>query len=479
MATKTKKGNSMIKAIIFDLDGVLVDAVEIHYQAFNRAVQLFGFQIPANLHGFSFNGLPTMTKLEMLSQTCGLPRGLHPFINEMKQTFTQELILEKVAPNSDLKSLLRELRRRGIKLGVASNCVSKTVDLVLNKMQIAQFFDVILSREQVNHPKPHPMIYQACFEKLKIPAHECLILEDSRPGILAAQKACPNVLVIKNPKEVNLGRIENELKKIDAGTFAKEPVVEIVIPMAGLGSRFSEAGYRDPKPLIDVMGKPMIQWVVENLESHQYRSHFTFIVNEIHLKSYRLDDKLSQLVPGCNIVTIPGKTEGAACTVLLALDEISLDRPLVIANSDQYVDFSFDQFLTKAFGSHLDGLILSFPAAETKWSYARVDQLGKVREVAEKKPISDHATVGIYFFKTGQSFVEAAQSMIRLEQKTNGEFYVCPVYNELIRMGADVGLFPIPRNAMHGLGTPEDLDSFLKEFDSNLFSNRLLNAQAA
>jgi dTDP-glucose pyrophosphorylase len=243
--------------------------------------------------------------------------------------------------------------------------------------------------------------------------------------------------------------------------------------MAGLGSRFKDAGYPDPKPFIPVNGKPMIQWVVENLSSTRYRTHFTFIVNRLHLDSYRLDEKLSKMVPGCNIVTVPGKTEGAACTVLLAMDEIAQDRPLLIANSDQYVDVCIDDFLTIAMHPSRDGLIMTFPASDKKWSYAKVNTEGWVSEVAEKNPISSHATVGIYLFKSAKSFVDACQSMIRLDQRTNGEFYVCPVYNELIRAGGKVSIFPISEEAMHGLGTPEDLDYFLK------LSNRVPEKLAA
>ena len=461
----------MIKAVIFDLDGVLVDAVEIHYQAFNRAIQLFGFEVPTAVHGFSYNGLPTTAKLEMLSQVCGLPRGLHGFINEMKQSYTQELLLEKLHPSIAQKNFLKELRSKGLKLAVASNCAKKTVHLVLDKLRISPFFDVILSREDVNASKPDPKIYLECLKRLNLTAQECLIVEDSRPGVIAAKRTTPNVSVVRSPREVSIDFIENEIQTFQNRSGLESPVVEIVIPMAGLGSRFSEAGYQDPKPFIPVNGKPMIQWVVENLSSKLYRTHFTFIVNRLHLESYRMEEKLSQLVPGCNIVTVPGKTDGAACTVLLAMDEIAEDRPLLIANSDQYIDASIDSFLEESLNPAKDGMIMTFPATDKKWSYAKLNSQGLVTEVAEKKPISSHATVGIYFFKTARSFINACHSMIRLDQRTNGEFYVCPVYNELIRAGGKVGIFPIPQNAMHGLGTPEDLDCFLHL--SNPFSERL------
>jgi len=451
----------MIKAVIFDLDGVLVDAVTLHYQAFSQAINLFGFEVPPAIHGFNYNGLPTTVKLEMLSQFSSLPRGLHSFINEMKQVYTQELLNQRLKPSLLQINLLKTLRDRGMKLAVASNCTRGTVDLVLEKLQIRPFFDVILSKDDVSKSKPDPEIYLKCFKSLGVTADEALILEDSRPGIIAAQKATSNVAIVKNPKEVNLAYLNSQITKYRDQTYLDPRTVEIVIPMAGLGSRFSDAGYVDPKPLIKVHGKPMIQWVIENLSSKNYRTHFNFIVNRTHLEAFDLENRLSDMAPGCQIISVPNKTEGAACTVLLALDRIALDRPLIIANSDQFVEASFEDFLKTSLESDKDGLIMSFPSNESKWSYARLDEKGLVLEVAEKKPISSHATVGIYYFKTAELFQRASFSMIRSNIRTNNEFYVCPVYNELIQAGGKVSIFPIPAEAMHGLGTPEDLAVFL------------------
>jgi HAD superfamily hydrolase (TIGR01509 family) len=452
----------MIKAVIFDLDGVLVDAVTLHYQAFSRAINLFGFEVPPAIHGFNYNGLPTTVKLEMLSQFSALPRGLHAFINEMKQVYTQELLNQKLKPSLIQINLLKTLRDRGMKLAVASNCTRSTVDLVLEKLQIRPFFDVILSKDDVSKSKPDPEMYLKCFKQLGINGDEALILEDSRPGVMAAQKATSNVSIVKSPTEVNLSYLNSQIAKFRDQTYLDSRTVEIVIPMAGLGSRFSDVGYVDPKPLIKVNGKPMIQWVIENLSSQNYRTHFNFIVNRTHLENFDLERRLTELAPGCQIISVPQKTEGAACTVLLALDRIALDRPLIIANSDQFVESSFEEFLKTGLESDRDGLIMTFPAKETKWSYARLDEQGLVVEVAEKKPISSHATVGIYYFKTAELFQRASYSMIRSNIRTNNEFYVCPVYNELIQAGGKVSIFPIPAEAMHGLGTPEDLDIFLQ-----------------
>lgn len=238
-------------------------------------------------------------------------------------------------------------------------------------------------------------------------------------------------------------------------------IIEIVIPMAGLGQRFSAAGFTMPKPLIDVLGKPMIQWVVENLKPKSRASHFTFICNQQHLVDYQLETFLSSIAPGANVIPVPKVTEGAACTVLLAQTSFGKDRPVLIANSDQWIESDIDQFLDAADKERSDGFIMTFPANETKWSYAKVNADGFVTAVAEKDPISEHATVGIYYFRRGSDLVRCAESMIEKNIRTNGEFYVCPIYNELIAERKRVRLFEIRREAMHGLGTPEDLARFL------------------
>ncbi|NBT59917.1 HAD family hydrolase, partial [bacterium] len=352
----------MIKAIIFDLDGVLVDAVNLHYQAFSQAIKLFGFEVPPAIHGFNYNGLPTTVKLEMLSQVSSLPRSLHSFINEMKQVYTQELLNQKLKPSLSQINLLKKLRERGMKLAVASNCTRGTVELVLERLQIRPFFELVLSKDDVEKSKPDPEIYLECLNKLGVAGDEVLIVEDSQPGIIAARKVTSHVATVKSPIEVTLSFLSDQISKFRDENYLDARTVEIVVPMAGLGSRFAEAGYSDPKPFIQVLGKPMIQWVIDNLASKNYRVHFNFIVNRAHLESFDLEARLDQLAPGCQIISVPNKTEGAACTVLLALERIALDRPLVIANSDQFVEASFDDFLEKSLGSDKDGLIMTFPA---------------------------------------------------------------------------------------------------------------------
>ena len=241
-------------------------------------------------------------------------------------------------------------------------------------------------------------------------------------------------------------------------------MLNIVVPMAGSGNKFREAGYAFPKPLIDIKGKSMIEVVVQNLrpkEDHR----FIFICQREHYEKYDLHNILKNATKNkFEVVQIDGITEGAACTVLCATQYINTDDPLLIANSDQYIAIDLNHFLSEA-RAKKDGLIMTFHASHPKWSYARIDAAGKVLETAEKKVISDNATVGIYYFARGSDFVEGAQAMIHKNIRHNGEFYACPVYNELILNDRQVYIYNIDAEKMHGLGTPEDLELFLRNLE--------------
>lgn len=240
-------------------------------------------------------------------------------------------------------------------------------------------------------------------------------------------------------------------------------MLNIVIPMAGAGSRFANAGFIDPKPLISVNGIPMIQLVIKNLTPKE-KHRFIFIVQSEHEKKYSLRDKLSEWAPNCIVIETSGVTEGAACTVLLAKNYINNDDSLMIANSDQYIDCNINSYLHKLEKEAITGLIMTMKANDPKWSFVGVDNTNKVTRVVEKEVISDEATVGIYNFKHGFDFVASAESMILANERVNNEFYVAPAYNYLIESGHDIGIYNIgsEANGMYGLGTPADLDIFLK-----------------
>lgn len=240
-------------------------------------------------------------------------------------------------------------------------------------------------------------------------------------------------------------------------------MLNIVIPMAGRGSRFAEAGYKDPKPLISVCGKPMIQVVVENL-APQRAHRFIFICQNQHIKDYGLEQKLKSYAQNVEIIGIDGITEGQVCTVLKAKELINNDDPLMTANSDQYIDFDINDYLQAMDDRKLDGLIMTMKADDPKWSYARTNMDGLVTETAEKKVISTDATVGIFNFRHGRDLVRAAEKMIADNIRVNNEFYTCPCYNYLIQEGHKIGVYGIGEeyNGMYGLGIPQDLEFFLK-----------------
>jgi NDP-sugar pyrophosphorylase family protein len=232
--------------------------------------------------------------------------------------------------------------------------------------------------------------------------------------------------------------------------------MNVVIPMAGRGKRFEEVGYSFPKPLIDVNGKPMIQVIVENLN---FSGNHIFICQEDHVAKYAIKDMIDLFKPNSKIITVNKITQGAAETVLLAKDLINTDDELIIANSDQWIDWNAQHFLSFMQKKNADGGIVTFISTHPKWSYVKVDEEGLVKEVAEKRPISNIATVGIYYYKHGKSFVEAAEQMMKKNIRTNNEFYVAPVFNEMILSGKKICIYPVAE--MRGLGTPEDLKHFL------------------
>ena len=244
-------------------------------------------------------------------------------------------------------------------------------------------------------------------------------------------------------------------------TSAGSSVLNIVVPMAGRGSRFANAGYPLPKPLIPVHGVAMIQLVIANVRPRTPH-RFVFLCLEEHIQQHDVAGRLRTWAPGSEIVVVDRVTEGAACTVLLARKHIDNGEPLMIVNSDQWVDIDINDYLSAFERSRHDGFIMTMRAADPKWSYVRLDSRGNVSEVVEKQVVSNEATVGIYNFRRGSGFVAAAEEMIAADKRVNGEFYVAPAYNEMLRKGLTVGYYNIGEvgAGMYGLGTPEDLTLF-------------------
>jgi NDP-sugar pyrophosphorylase family protein len=239
-------------------------------------------------------------------------------------------------------------------------------------------------------------------------------------------------------------------------------MLNIVLPMAGRGSRFASAGYTLPKPFVPIHGVPMIKVVVDNL-TPKCPHRFIFICRRAHIDAYDLIPKLKSYAANVEVISIDAITEGQVCTALLAKKFFDNDEPLMNANTDQFIDIDIDKYLDAINSRGLDGMIMTMKSQDPKWSYARTDENGLVVETAEKKVISEDATVGIFNFTRGRDMVRAAERMIKDAVRVNGEFYTCPCYNYLVREGKKIGIYPVGEeyNGMYGLGIPQDLEFFI------------------
>ena len=452
----------MNKLVIFDLDGVILDSRDLHYDALNDALGKVDekYIISRDEHLSKYDGLNTTKKLKMLTEEKGLPVQYYDQIWKDKQEATFKLIPNAYF-NRHVIFSMSVLKHMGWKIAVASNSIRETVKIALDACGANRYVDYYVSNEDVFNTKPFPEMYWLCMIKLKALPKDTIIVEDSHIGREGATNSGAHLYPVKDAYDLDTSFIEYCKEFENANTKKTTPwrnkKMNVLIPMAGAGSRFAQAGYTFPKPLIDVNGKPMIQVVVDNLN---VEAHFIFIVQKEHYEKYNLQSVLNLIAPGCDIVQVNGLTEGAACTTLLAKDLINNNEPLLMANSDQFVEWNSNECLYAFTADSIDGGIVTFESTHPKWSFAKLGDDGFVSEVAEKNPISNIATVGIYYWKHGSDYVKYAEQMIEKNIRVNNEFYVCPVFNEAIGGGKKIRVKNIER--MWGLGTPEDLQYYLE-----------------
>ena len=457
----------MIKLIIFDLDGVLVDARELHYKALNKALSSIDekYVIQRDEHLSTYDGLSTVKKLNMLTKNKGLSKKLHNSVWGLKQEMTLKII-DGFFVDNRLQDMLRTFKSEGYIIACATNSIRETAKLQLIRKGFFEYIDFMYSNQDVKNPKPNAEMYLKCMIKAEVNPTETIIVEDSHIGRKGALSSGAHLCAVEDSNDVSYekvkGVIDSANKNEDVKPKWQGGNMNVLIPMAGAGSRFEQAGYTFPKPLIEVNGKPMIQVVVENLNID---AKHIFIVQKSHYEKYNLKYLLNLITNNnCEIVQVDGITEGAACTTLLAKELIDNDEPLVMANSDEFLESDSNEFMYSMVADDVDGGIVSFEATHPKWSFAKLGEDGFVTEVAEKKPISNIATVGVYYWRKGSDYVKYAEQMIEKDIRTNNEFYVCPVYNESIEDEKKIKIFPIEK--MWGLGTPEDLERYINDFNS-------------
>lgn len=440
------------KLFIFDLDGVLVDSKIVHFDSLNKALSEIDskYIISEQEQRETFEGLSTNQKLKILTREKGLPEHYYDLIWKKKQQYSIEFFSALKSDDELIKSF-SELKRRGIKIAVASNSIRLTLETCLKALGIKELIDFYLSNEDVSNPKPSPEMYNKTIDYFGTSYNNTVIFEDSYTGRTSAILSNARVVTVANRKDLTYDKIISEIK-------LEKKKFNVLIPMAGFGSRFRQAGYDLPKPLIKVKDKSMIQTVVENIGID---AKYIFIARKDDCEKYKIKEHISSFCKDFEIIEQDGPLDGATKSALLASSLIDNDSPLLIANSDQYLIWNSKKVLNDFYLSGIDGGILTFEAHDTKWSFAKKNDNGFVTAVAEKNVISNEATCGLYYWKNGSDFVRYAKRMIDKNIKTNNEFYICPVYNEAIEDEKIILTHKVYE--MWGLGTPEDLEEFLEK----------------
>lgn len=450
-----------IKLIVFDLDGVVADTSKIHFDALNKALSDLDPKYCVSVEeDFYFLGTkPTKEKLKILSNIKNLPLSAYQNILDLKRKYTLEILDQLPVASyftNNTKIIIDQLKKI-YPVYLASNTNREFINLILQKIGLE--FDNVYCSSDVKNPKPHPEIYLKSIMLAGISPEECLIIEDSTTGQEAAIKSGAHLYPVENPQDLDYNNIINHIKFIKPSKVKwHSNKINVVVPMAGEGLRFKNAGWKTPKPLIDVRGKPMVAAVINDLN---IEANYIFIIKEEHDEQYNLTCMLNLIKPGCKIVKVRGKQSGAATTILEAKELINNDNHLLIANSDQMWGWNANAFYNSITQSNIDGSIVVFKddLRDPRWSFAKINDEGYVVEVAEKNPISDLATGGIYYFTKGSDFVKYAEQMVTANERVNNEFYVAPVYNFAIRDGKQINTFTIDK--FWPTGTPEELEYYL------------------
>lgn len=283
-------------------------------------------------------------------------------------------------------------------------------------------------------------------------------------GTLAGTKAMQQAIEAATKKiDLNNGNLENELKQaIDKWGYIKSKLPEeqkfnIIIPMAGRGQRWIDAGYTFPKPLIEIKNKPMIELVLENININ---GNYIFICLKEHIEKFSLDTVLKNLKPDCKIISIDKVTEGAAATILESKSLINNDEPVIIANCDQWIDWSSSRFIDFINKKNPEGALVTYTSTHPRNSFVKINEENQVVEIAEKKPISNIANAGIFYVKSGKNMIEAIEKMINQEIRTNNEFFLSTAFNEFNFEKSKIMTYHV--DEVKSMGTPEELENSWK-----------------
>jgi HAD superfamily hydrolase (TIGR01509 family) len=456
------------KTILFDFDGVIVDTHYIHYKSFRDSLlTVLGDigNISYTEYILFFDGVPTYSKIDKFTKYKNLKfdKNTIDTLYYNKQKITLELYSD-VKPDNRVVEILNYFKIN-YKIACCSNSNKIILTDLLTKLGIYDLFDVVLSSDDVLNKKPHSDIYSMAMEILNSNPTDTYIIEDTSIGLTSARLSGAKSIFLNNYENLTIDFILNAIKKLEHNpnmNIYHNNNLNLVIPMAGDGKRFMDAGYLVPKPLIPIPKNSMIYEVYTHLN---ITSNCIFIVKKSHKDIYNIDKTLDTIHPNCTIINVEKTTQGSVETILLSEPHINNDNPLIISNCDNIVIWDSVDFMYMMNKLDADGGIVCFKDSDPKWSFVKLNDDNQIIEVAEKKPISDNATSGIYYWKRGSDFVKYAKQMIAENYRVNGEFYTAPVYNFAINDGKKIYPYFIEKSDMWGVGDPESLDYFLKNYN--------------
>jgi len=442
-----------ITTFLFDLDGVLVDLCDLHRTIFIKACDGL---IDLDFHNKYLEGLSTKEKLKIIENHLCIKIDKE-FIYKKKQELTL-ISLQTYEFNDRIRYVLEWVKQQNIRIGVYTNSIRSTLDLVLDKLGITNLIEYSLSNEDVIEQKPSSFGYIKLMNMMNVMTTETIIFEDSFYGKTSAYGSGAYVIDIIDSLDITVSFLDY------CRTYLKRPLsltrLRIVIPMAGLGSRFQKEGYIIQKPFLPMIGeKQLWEEVVENLLPKEKNMREK---TDVHLIVRKEQLHLFKSKPNLYTHTVDSLTEGPACTVLTLKNIINDDIPLIIGNSDQYLEWSSDDFLSTSLHPDYDGCISTFYHPypdDLKWSYTSLNVDGTIKEVAEKKYIGPYATTGIYAWKKGSDFIKYSENMILYNDRVNNEFYVCPVYNYAIKDSKKIRILNCSK--FWGIGIPKDYIEYI------------------
>ena len=453
------EARNVVNAVVFDLDGTLVETRDLHKVALNEALRAVAgeeYVISDEEHHAQFDGLSTAQKLKKLNAQKNMNPDLNKAVWEKKQELTNTMVSQTVKPDKRIAAVIRHLKQRGYPVAVASNCIRSSVDLILKCLGIYDLVDLSVSNDDVEIAKPAPDIYARAAACFGLRADELLVVEDAPFGWQAALSSGAHLMPISCPADVTLDSVSEKIAEINN---THHPVV-VIVPLAGpIPLVHGASGAKGFHPsLYDIRGKSAIEHAMQSVVSRRHPMKFVFVVLGDSIPDAVLMRATNWLPT--SIVRLPAPTRGALESVLAAERFICEDSPLLICDGchvDEWRPGSDIDELLDARGC--TAAVTVTPSYDERWSYATIDPDGFVSSVQEKAKISNHALTGLYMWRQGKDFIRDAKLAMSHGPRVRGRLYVAPVLNYTIS-SAGGRVRSVPVRYMHSLGTHSEVLQF-------------------